>query len=235
MKKIVLIIAVLALAKWWFTDPTISVIGSDISFSYIVKYSGRGGSGDDLPMLVALHGNGDTTKNFYQTALDQINTPARIILLEAPFANGSGSAWPWNATEFSQYGPAINEAIDLLASQYPTLGKPVLLGFSGGAMMAYYQGAKHGRSYSAIFPISGKLSSDLLGGPPFHTGAKVFAFHGKNDSVISLSGGTAAVKLLRENRASVKFVAFDGGHHGLFKDMKATITQAVEVRLRELQ
>jgi len=235
MKKVVLVVALLALVKWWYTDPTISIASNDLSFSYIVKYSGHGGSGDDLPMLVALHGNGDTTQNFYETALDQFTTPARIILLEGPFAKGSGSAWPWSAAEFSQYGSAINEAIELLAAKYPTRGKPVLLGFSGGAMMAYYQGAKHGRSYSAIFPISGKLSGDLLGAPSVQTGAKVFAFHGKSDSVISLSGGKSAVQLLREKGVSVKFVEFDSGHHGIFQDMKTTITQAVEVRLRALQ
>ncbi|MFW5427382.1 MAG: hypothetical protein ACKE8R_09035, partial [Methylophagaceae bacterium] len=65
MKKILIIIAVLAIAQWWFKDSKISVPsqvnGADVSYSYIVKYSGGSGRGDTLPMLIALHGNGDTT------------------------------------------------------------------------------------------------------------------------------------------------------------------------------
>lgn len=190
MKKIILlIILVLGLAQWWFKDPTIDVPTNDVSFGYIVKYSGNSGRSDLLPMLVALHGNGDKAKNFYNTALDQLNVPARIILLKGPLSYGGGGAWPWTAADFNKYGKAISEAIELLVHKYPTKGKPILLGFSTGGMMAYYQAVKHGDVYSYIFPVSGQLSKELLGDESSSPGAEVFAFHGKNDNVISISGG----------------------------------------------
>jgi len=235
MNKYILVVLVLGLAKWWFTDPTISVPTSDVSFSYIVKYSGNSGRNDNLPMLVALHGNGDTAKNFYNTALDQLNAPARIVLLKGPIPQAGGSAWPWNAADYAQYGNAINEAIASLALRYPTIEKPILLGFSGGGMVAYYQAVKHGNSYSYIFPVSGKLSSDMLGEKPFRQGAKVLAFHGNKDSVVSISGGKRAISILQEHGVSVKLVEFDGGHHGIFTDMKPTITQAIEQKIRSLR
>lgn len=56
MKKLLLIVVlVLALTQWWFKDPTVSVPTSDVSFGYIVKYSGNSSRNDNLPMLVALH------------------------------------------------------------------------------------------------------------------------------------------------------------------------------------
>jgi predicted esterase len=235
MKKIILLILLFALAKWWFTDPTISVPTNDVSFSYIVKYSGDGGRNDNLPMLVALHGNGDTAKNFYDTALDQLNTPVRIVLLKGPIPHSGGSAWPWSDADYTQYGKAINEAIGLLALEYPTIQKPILLGFSGGGMVAYYEAVKHGNSYSYIFPVSGQLSNNLLGEKPFKTGAKVFAFHGKKDSVISVSGGRKAVHILQENGVEVEYVEFDGDHHGIFTDMKREITQAIEQKIQSLR
>jgi predicted esterase len=235
MKKAIVLILVLGLAKWWFTDPTISVSTNDLSFSYIVKYSGNGGRNDSLPMLVALHGNGDTAKNFYNTALDQLNSPARIVLLKGPISHGTGSAWPWSAADFSQYGKAINEAIELLAIKYPTLQKPILLGFSGGGMMAYYQAVKYGNNYSYIFPVSGQLSNVQLGEKPFRQGAKVLAFHGKKDSVVSFNGGRQAVNILKENSVQVKFVEFDGGHLGIFTDMKSEITKAIEQKIQSLR
>jgi phospholipase/carboxylesterase len=235
MKKITLIILTLLFIQWWFTDPVVSVPANDINFSYIVKHSGNSDRSDELPMLVALHGNGDTTTNFYNTALDQLNTPARIILLEGPIPSGRGSSWPWNAADFSLYGEAMNEAIALLAVKYPTVGKPIIVGFSGGGMMAYYQAVKHGNNYSYIFPISGQLSNELLGEKKIRTGAKVFAFHGTSDSVISISGGKQAVNILQENGVDVAFVAFDGDHHGIFNNMKSKITHDIEKKIKSLR
>ena len=70
MKKFVIVFAILLVAKWWFTDPTISVPTNDVTFSYIVKYPESINEDQNLPMLIALHGNGDTTDNFYETALN---------------------------------------------------------------------------------------------------------------------------------------------------------------------
>jgi len=234
MKKLLFIILAVGGATWWFKDPTVSVASSDVSFGYVVKYSGNAGRGDTLPMLVALHGNGDTAKHFYETALDQINVPARIILIKGPLSHGGGDAWPWTAADFARYGEPINEAIASLALKYPTVGKPVLLGFSGGGMMAYYQAIKHGDSYSYIFPVSGQLSNALLGDTSFRRGAKVYAFHGTKDNVISISGGREAINILRANGALVKLTEFDGDHHGIFTNMKTRITQAVEQKLTSL-
>jgi len=65
-EKIAVIFILLLLAKWWFTDPSISVPTSDVTFKYRVKYTEAGKSSDALPVLVALHGNGDTTENFFR-------------------------------------------------------------------------------------------------------------------------------------------------------------------------
>lgn len=234
MKKITAIIILILFAQWWFTDPTISVPTNDVTFSYIVKYTEASNKNDDLPMLLALHGNGDTTENFYETALDALSVPVRIILLEGPIPKGTGNAWPWTSEDFRQYGEAVNEAVELLSDKYPTTQKPILLGFSGGGMMAYYQAVKHGSSYSHIFPISGKLSKDLLGDDSSNPGARVYAFHGKKDNVLSVSGGRNAVKLLTSMGITASLTEFDGGHLGIFKSMKTNITNAIEKKILSL-
>ena len=53
--------------------------------------------------------------------------------------------------------------------------------------------------------------------------------------MISISGGKNAVKILRRNGVNVRFVEFDGGHHGLFADMKSKITKVIEQNLEELK
>jgi predicted esterase len=235
MKKLLLIFFVLASAFWWFRESTIKVPSNDVSFGYVVKYSGHSTRHDTLPMLIALHGNGDTAKNFYETALDDISVPARIILLKGPISYGGGRAWPWSDADFAQYGKAVSQASELMADKYPTAGKPMLLGFSGGGMMAYYQAVNHGDTYSYIVAVSGQLPEARLGDEPTRPGAEVHAFHGKSDNVVALGGGKAAASLLQAKGVHVTLTEFAGGHLGIFTDMKSEITQTVDQQLERLR
>lgn len=236
MKKITIIIASLlflvAAVRWMDSEHTVHLTTSEIDrFSYIAKYSGNANNTDYLPMLVALHGNGDTANNFYETALNQIQKPARIILLKGPIPYHRGDAWPIDADALSVYGEAVNEAIGILVDKYPTTGKPVLLGFSGGGVMAYYQSVIYGNNYSAIIPVSGKLTEAMLEGGDANSGAIVHAYHGRNDRVISFSSGSHAVEILKNRDINIKFTAFDGGHLGLFTNAKSDITMTIEEAL----
>lgn len=238
MKKLLIVIGIIIIAKWWFKDPSISVQsqidGVDVSYNYIVRYSGGKSSGT-LPMLIVLHGNSDTTENFFKTALDTYSTPARIILIQAPISYRSGNSWP-RASSVIPYGDTLNLVVEKIRIKYPTNGKPVLLGFSGGGTMAYYQAVQHSDDYSYIFPVSGNLSKQDLGNQIGHDqpSAGIHAFHGENDQVVSFSGGKSAVKLLKSQGASIRFTPFNGGHQGIFREMKPVITRAVEERLETL-
>ncbi len=233
-KIIIFLLLALACLYWWMKDPTITVPTNGIEFGYIVKYPGNSEKSDFLPMLVALHGNGDTAKNFHNTALDRMDVPARIVLLKGPLRYGTGDAWPWTADDFRKYGKAVSEAVELLADKYPTNGKPILFGYSTGAMMACYQAVKHGDVYSSIFSVSGQISDAQLGDDSSQPGAAVFAFHGKSDDIILFREGEKAANILKGRGVEVHFAAFEGGHHGVFTNMKATITQAIEQKLKAL-
>jgi len=218
----------------WFKNSTVNELHNDLNVSYVVKYSGKACSSDQLPMLIALHGDGDTVESFYQTALDEFKVQARIILIKAPILHEMGNVWPYSADQYTEFGVAFSETVDSLAIKYPTINKPILLGFSGGGAMAYYQAVKHGDSYAYIFPISGLLFKEQLGGRSSKPGAKVFAYHGKSDEVVSFSAGQKAISLLKKKGVNVNFTEFEGGHNGLFSEMKPEITQEVEKKLISL-
>jgi predicted esterase len=217
MKKLFAALCVLVLFYWWNKAPEISVLHGSKSFSYLVKYPASARS-------VALHGNGDTAENFYSTGLSNFSVPARIILLKAPISYAGGKSWPMNGEELTEYGKAVAEAIHLLSEEYPTEGKPALLGFSGGAVMAYYQSLFFGDSYSVIFPVSGKLPAETSGEmSAAASSAPVYAFHGKQDQVIPFRAGQKAVELLEEEGRTVEFVEFEGDHLGFFTNMNSQI------------
>ncbi|RKZ16760.1 hypothetical protein DRQ53_05390 [bacterium] len=231
-KSLLVLLVVFALVQWWRQDPVVDVPGSDLEFGYMVEYTPGASKNARLPMLVALHGNGDNAKHFHETALDALATPARVVLLKGPISYGSGKAWPWSPEDFEMYGDAFNDAVQQLEKKYPTAGRPVLLGFSGGAMMAYYQAARHGETWSSVIAVSGRLTEQQLGGAVATSTAVVHAYHGKSDSVVPIGGGKSAVRLLQSGGVRAELHEFDGGHLGIFTEMKVEITRAVE---RELE
>ena len=236
MPKLVLIVLLALAYFWWSGDKaTVKVPDSDISFDYIVRYSGDASKSDELPMVVALHGNGDTAGNFYKTALNEIEADARIIIFKAPIPMGTGGAWPMEAGELDRYAEALTDAVDIVYEEYPTFGDPLVVGFSGGGVMSYYLAAAFPDSYSYIFPVSGMLKKDSLDGLSTE-GSKtveVLAFHGKNDRVVKISGGRRATELLRERGIKIDFQEFEGNHHGLFTNMKEEISDLISEKIRE--
>jgi predicted esterase len=50
----------------------------------------------------------------------------------------------------------------ILLERFPTEGKPIVLGFSSGAILAYYMAAYHGEDFSYVFPLSGRLPGEIL-------------------------------------------------------------------------
>ena len=236
MKKLFLVILVIMFTTWWYQDPTIEAEQSGIAFDYAVKYPADVAADKTLPMLIALHGNGDTPEHFFETALSDINIPTRVILLEAPISMGRGSAWPMDHPELQRYADAIAEVVPRLLEKYPGRNKPVLLGFSGGGVMAYYLAASHPEAFSYIVPISGRLTHNQLATLPNkqYPPVRVVAFHGIQDALINISGGRLASQLLRERGVDIQLREFQGGHLGVFTNMKPEITQLLNEKLKLL-
>lgn len=238
MKQLFIVVVVAALAWGILKTPSISEPESGLSFEYVVHYSDNAEKNDALPLLIALHGNGDTPENFIETALDQFRKPIRIVLLKGPISMGmNGGAWPSHPEELKEYGEAINEVAGLLSGEYNTKGKPMVLGFSGGGAMAYYLASTHPDQYSYIFPISGRLSEAVLKGQvsPERGHVRVYAFHGIQDRVVSVREGRKAVALLKERQVSVTLKEFKGGHQGIFTNVKSDITQLIETKMQNLK
>jgi phospholipase/carboxylesterase len=225
MRKLIILFSVILLIGiiyWWRLPNTVQGRTSDHEFEYIVRTSGSGGSSDTLPMIIALHGHGDTPKKFFNTLLKRFNDPARFIVLRGPIdypgASLGGRAWPTDSKGLRELGDALADAVFVLEEDYPTAGKPIVIGFSGGAIVAYYLSAFHADKFSYIFPLSGRLSRmDMTPETmSFSDGADIVAFHGTKDQVIGFNHGKAAVEKLKQRGLNAELISFDGGHLGVF-------------------
>jgi phospholipase/carboxylesterase len=222
-KTLLVLFLVLAIGYWWMSLPsTVKGPSSSREFEYIVKTSANGGSSDALPMVIALHGDGDSPAHFYETLLEGLDRPARFVLLKGPsnyIGGTSGSAtWPRDSASLKEYGDALAEAVPVLLDRFSTRGKPIVLGFSSGAFYAYYLAVHYPDQFSYIFPLSGALPRDLMetGASAYDIGTEVIAFHGKGDQVVGLNRGKATVALLRKMGLSAELITVDGGHIEVF-------------------
>ena len=197
-----------------------------------------------LPMLVAIHGLGDTPENFAGLVRD-LPFPARVILPRAIDANEPGWSWfPLRARDPDVEGLArgmtraagvLDRAVQDLVAARPTVGKPVVTGFSQGGMLSFALAAGHGDTFSAAVPVSGWLPPPLW---PDATTADavppIFALHGTADPAVKYPPTVACVEHLRGVGVDVHLETYPDVRHVITRPMRATLhDQLVKVLKRQ--
>lgn len=197
---IILFVCVIIIYFWYDNKPSkIKTNGLAYNLEYLEKTLNSNGRNDELPMLIMLHGAGDTTENFLSWYED-FKIPVRLIVFQGPFDFGRG--YTWSGTDGTKdtvnVAKSIHASIDELTEKYPTKGKPVVFGFSRGAILAYYMSVSSSR-YSYVVPVSGYLDAQLAPEEPdpYTEYPEVIAFHGTADQVISINRDRRSIKLLQ--------------------------------------
>jgi phospholipase/carboxylesterase len=194
-----------------------------------------------LPLLIVIHGLGDTAHRGWLESIDvDSHVKARMILPQAPTPYGSGFAWfPYRAGSLDQAELArgISAAADQLArmlqvlqKQRPTRGKAVVAGFSQGGMLSYALALSHPELVAYALPISGMLPAQLwpTSAPPIDTKfPPLRALHGTADSVVRFAVDDELVKHLRELGYVAELVPFQGAVHAITPEMSAVARSAL--------
>jgi len=183
--------------------------------TYIERASGGAKLGDPLPMLVLLHGKADTPKVMLRVFAN-VHAPARLIVPRGvpldkvpvgPFNHGFG--W-WSihtrVEDEQSFAAAAAEAsrrieifIQRLLREKPTLGKPVLVGFSQGAIITYTISVQEPNLLSIALPLSGMLPLPLIPNtwPAGKRKPIIHAFHGVRDPVVRIEQDRQSVSRLK--------------------------------------
>lgn len=231
-KKLILMATGLIFFVVWFIGRPHS-IDSERTGQTLFYHVKTIGHGDNLPLVIALHGSGDTPDNFFDTLFAKIPIDAKIFLFRGPLTHGGGYGWPKSGPDARLWGDTLADAVDTLTATYPSQQKPVLVGFSTGGFMAYYQAAAHPDKYSFIIPVSGGLAQSMLEDPlPENESTPIIAFHGKDDDIVSFSQGKSAVGFLESIGRNVRLIPLSNGHLSVFiqghDQFVSTLKQAVE-------
>jgi phospholipase/carboxylesterase len=211
-----------------------------LSLEYLEAMTGGAANGAAEPLIVALHGLGGSPGNFI-TLFEAFPVQARVIAPHSHTAFGDGFEWfaPYGAVS-DESAPALGKAaddvaafIDQAAKAVPTLGKPIVIGFSQGGALSFTVAVRHPSSVAASFPISGWLPpplwpSALPSDPP-----PIFAFHGTADQRVPLERDQNAVTALKKLGFPVQLTVTEGVQHVITDEVRQKIYTALATKVDE--
>lgn len=209
--------------------------GSTAGLTWSEMVTGGAGADDRLPMIVAVHGLGGSPDDIARL-FDGFPARARVILPRGALPFHGGFAW-WlpDASHPSLDGDAaargiataahdLASLVAVIVKQRPTIGAPILTGFSQGGALTYAVAAHHPEVVSAAYPLSGWLPPALRSPIPASSPRpRVDAFHGTSDARVPFAEG-------RDTLAALTGAGYRAELHGV-EGAAHTITAAEREQL----
>lgn len=235
--RIALALALLAACS----GPRDTTTSAPAPLAYVELLTGGAAADDTLPLIVALHGRGDTADGFARAFRD-MPLPARVALLRAPIPEHDGDAWftfqrtrTWEhvADDLETLSDRVVATTDAIEAAHPSRGRPILTGFSQGAMIAYAMALRHPERFGALDPVSGALSTELLARhrPEPAQVPPIVAFHGTRDEIIPIDADRDAADVLGRHGIHVEVRPHDATHW-LDGEMRADLWRTIEDQAR---
>lgn len=166
-----------------------------------------------LPLLVFLHGHGDTVGNASSWFREFANSEKSTVLCVSGSVRVPGEGWTWSPAADE---PRVLAEIDRVSGKRKT-GNVYLAGFSAGGQLAYRIGLGHPDRFKGIIPIGGWIPwlRDARVKPPDMEKARplpVYLIHGREDAVVPFARAEECLKHLRDKGLSSGLFAWGGGH-----------------------
>lgn len=197
---------------------------------YLEVILGQATFDDALPIVFVLHGRGGSAQLPGGPFLG-LSHPIRVIVPQAGDRLGEG--WMWLpvsvgsglvdrlASSLFQVASRLARFIRTLEQERPTIGRPIVSGFSQGGLLTYALALHHDDVVGAAFPLSTWLPPPLeplykrddLRYPPIR------AMHGSADPIIPVGPTRVLVERLRGRGFDLEFREFEGVGHEMSDEM----------------
>lgn len=199
-----------------------------VGFVVVIEQS----AGPQAPVLVMLHGRGDTARQFRES-WPAFPVKLHLALPLAPLPFGGGRQWfDWQPGAGDEaLADAVNAAEEKL---WPAIlefvnGRQLLVGgFSQGATVAYAMAMKHPDEVTAAFVIGGRIPGKLRS----ERAAPIVALHGTDDDRVSIDDARAGIASLKAAGFDATLFEYPGVGHTITYPMFEQLAQSVRARLR---
>jgi phospholipase/carboxylesterase len=220
--------------------PTAEASAPDAGLEFVEMITGGANTSETLPMIVAIHGLGDRPEAL-RMLFDGFESRARVILPRAPSVWGDGHSWfevdPRRGAD-SVRAEALASAESLLAAHLaawtrtrPTIGKPIVTGFSQGGMLSFLLAVRHPELIDRAYPLGGWLPESLWPPPERARAiAPILAFHGAEDRVVPHAATAAMVAAWKQRGLRVDLISEPGVAHFVSRKMHASLLTELRAR-----
>jgi phospholipase/carboxylesterase len=198
-----------------------------------------GGDADDtLPMVVVIHGLGDSPGRHWLD-LVQLDAPLRLIMPEAPTPYLDGFSWfTYRAATASPERLArgiaraeaqLAVALERLVRGRPTRGRPLVTGYSQGGMLSFALALAHPERIEIAVPISGMLPAPLWPKTrPSGRFPSIVALHGAADERVPYALTARLRDHLQALGYPVTLHTYEGVAHSISDEMRAQVIAALK-------
>jgi phospholipase/carboxylesterase len=216
--------------------PPASVIPSAAGIRFIERLTGGAGASDPLPLIVAIHGRGGRPERIGRI-FDSFEGRARLVLPYGFESVGDGFAWFSHWSDDLAFADETRSAADRVAAMIaeiarvrPTVGKPVVTGFSQGGILSFTLAVLHPELVRAAFPAGGFLAPALYPSvwPKGLAMSRLHAFHGTNDETVPVTNARATVQRLKEIGVPAELTEYPGVQHRISKEMQHDMMVDIE-------
>jgi phospholipase/carboxylesterase len=188
----------------------------DGAFAYVPANT----SGAPAPLLVLLHGNGDSARGMIASFRPHAERRGIVLLAPRPYARtwdtiyqvtgGTRRSNNRGRAGASIDPPRIQAALEALAARTPIdRGRIGLAGFSDGASYALSLGLLNPDLFPAVLVFSPGMAFLPREARP---GQRLFLAHGRGDSILPFRVSAQLEPQLRERGLIVAFRRFEGDH-----------------------
>jgi phospholipase/carboxylesterase len=193
-----------------------------------------------LPLVVAIHGLGDRPESFGRL-LDGFAARARVVVPYGTALHGNGFSWfpiarldpeaLAEGTERAAHGLA--GMIEQIERTRPTVGKPIVTGFSQGGMLSFTIAVLHPERIGEALPVSGLLVPRLwpASWPAGKAMPTMHAFHGDADTVVPFDRARASVGALKKAGFPIEFNTYPGVGHTVSAKMREDVFAALKTAI----
>ncbi len=184
-----------------------------------------------LPMVVYFHGRASAPE-IPDEPLAGLDIPVRLLLPQAPEPLGDGFSWIDASAARGESRALVRGLRDrsaelalLLAEfeeRHPTVGKPIVTGFSQGGELTFTLALHHPERVGAAFPLSGYVPPSLWPAAPREgiSYPRIRATHGLRDPLLRHHRTEEAVGVLGRRGFDVELVSFPTAEHELTPRME---------------
>ncbi|HRI50646.1 MAG TPA: dienelactone hydrolase family protein [Pseudomonadota bacterium] len=204
---------------------------------YLEHMTGGARPDERVPMIVALHPMSGDPADLLQL-LRGYRRRARLIL---PYGHPSGGLYIWYdsvredvaAPVVTREADRLAAALTALAAARPTVGSPLVTGFSQGGILTFALAVTHPEALAAAFPISGLLppslypSAALSSRPRPATLPPVAAFHGASDLAVPTRSARASIAELRRAGYTAELREYAGVEHDISDEEQGEIWERI--------